>query len=155
MEGIHQDCLIRLEELKRGIAAVERKVSSLKSLQHPEDIDSYIRAVASAVQSAYTGMEKILKDILRTYDGSVPIGDDWHIMLLKRAALPSPGNERPAVISQQTLESLDLLRSFWHVVRHVYHHNLNPDRVLEPAQILFAAGPIFEREILEFLKAMR
>ncbi|SHE89809.1 hypothetical protein SAMN02745206_01014 [Desulfacinum infernum DSM 9756] len=154
MEGIHRDSLIRLEELNREISAVERKVSRLKRLQDPEDIDSYIRAIASAIQSAYTGMEKILKEILRTYDGSVPSGEDWHVMLLKRAVLPDPGNERPAVISRETMESLDLLRSFRHVVRHVYHYNLHPERVLEQAGILLAVAPGFQREILEFLEVM-
>ena len=68
-------------------------------------------AMASKVQSIYTGIESILKDTLEQVDGYTPTGENWHRKLLDQASRPSPDGIRVPLISGGTLKTLELSES--------------------------------------------
>ena len=85
---------------------MQRKIERFKSTENMEDKDSHVRAIAGCIHGIYSGMEKILKDLIGHFDHALPSGDDWHIQLLRRAKYPNEGI-RPAMISEETFLSLD------------------------------------------------
>jgi hypothetical protein len=92
--------------------------------------DAYWEAVALNLHSFYTGVERVFEDIARVLDDDVPSGANWHIDLLTQMA-EEIENARPAIIEQETKNSLDLYRGLRHIVRNVYAFNLRPARLNE------------------------
>jgi hypothetical protein len=90
--------------------------------------DHYLDGVALNLHGFYSGAERIFAHIAETIDGDLPHGEDWHRLLLQQMKTEVPG-VRPAVISTETGEFLDDLRTFRHVVRNVYTHHLDPVRL--------------------------
>jgi hypothetical protein len=78
----------------------------------------------------YSGFEHQFTHIAETIDGNLPHGEEWHRLLLGQMKTEVPGI-RPAVISTVTGNMLDELRKFRHVVRNVYTHRLDPERLGE------------------------
>ncbi len=106
--------------------------------------DVYIESAALNLQSFYSGIEHLFEYIARDIDRSMPTGENWHISLLSQMGQEF-GEIRPAVISEQdSLRLLDYLK-FRHVVRNIYTHNLNPDRMNDKISNL--------PELLESIKA--
>lgn len=103
------------------------------------------------LHSFYTGVEHILEDIARTLENSLPSGSGWHVDLLTQMSGEIEG-VRPAVISQETRNSLDEFRGFRHVVRNVYAFNLRAARLDELTADLPACFGAVQRELLEFAK---
>ncbi len=76
-------------------------------------------AVGYLLHNAYGAIESGLEKLIIKLDGDRPAGSDYHAQLIRRAALPIAGL-RPAIISETTAASLQALRGFRHVFRHVY-----------------------------------
>jgi len=89
----------------------------------------------------YTGVERIFRHIASTIDRALPTGRDWHQELLRQMAEERPGI-RPAVISDETLDSLDEYRRFRHVVRNIYAFQFDPVRL---ERLVRALSPAFTR----------
>lgn len=75
-------------------------------------------------------MDLIAKQIDKT---PIPKSDDWHRQILLRMKNEWP-NVRPAVLSEQTYDLLNGLRSFRHRQRNTYGSDLDPARVTELAR---------------------
>jgi len=90
--------------------------------------DYYLDGVALNLHSFYSGLEKIFEKIAATVDGSVPNTANWHQELLSQMSMEISGI-RPAVISQELRDMLEDYRGFRHVVRNVYTHHLNPEKI--------------------------
>jgi hypothetical protein len=90
--------------------------------------DYYLDGVALNLHSFYSSLEKIFEKIAATIDGVVPSAANWHQELLSQMSMDIP-EVRPAVISQELREMLEDYRGFRHVVRNVYTHQLNPDKI--------------------------
>ena len=113
-----------LEELERILdRAKEGWERSLRS-----NDDYYLDGVALNLHGFYSGFERIFTHIAETIDGEMPHGEDWHRLLLGQMKKEIPGI-RPAVISIKSGEILGDLRKFRHVVRNVYTHHLDPERL--------------------------
>jgi hypothetical protein len=91
--------------------------------------DLYLDAAALGLHGVYSGVERLLEQIIRRVDDEVPAGQDWHRSLLNKAALET--SDRPAVISEGTRAALEPYRGFRHVVRNVYAFRLDAAR-MEP-----------------------
>jgi hypothetical protein len=115
-----------MDELVQVIERVE--LLSDKAIQSGDD--GYWDGVALNLHGFYVGVERILEDIARSFDGSVPEGEDWHRALLLQMA-GEISDRRPSVLSRATLQCLDEYRGFRHVVRNVYAFNLRPSRLKE------------------------
>jgi len=80
------------------------------------------------LHSFYTGIERILEDIAREIDASVPIGQNWYRDLLTQMTAQVSG-VRPAVLKRSSRNSLDEYRGLRRVIRNVYTFNLKPSRL--------------------------
>lgn len=90
-------------------------------------------ALASYVESFYSGCEKIAQRVAVNLDGNLPKREAWHKeLLLQLSALG--GENRPPVWDKSLLQALNEYRSFRHRVRYLYSIELDDDRVLELAQ---------------------
>jgi hypothetical protein len=116
----------------------------------PEQADWYRRVGrAFTIESVYTGLEAVLRDIAADIDGSVPGGADWHATLLEQMAAGAPGI-RPALLSPGTRELLDYLRRFRHVVRINYGLDLDSAKVADSLAVMERLLPAFETDLAAF-----
>jgi hypothetical protein len=76
-----------------------------------------IDAAALRLQSVYTGIERCFLQISRVLPGDTPDGGDWHRRFLDRMGQPT--EERPAVLREASIASLQELLCFRHLVRHL------------------------------------
>ncbi|MGD1949534.1 MAG: hypothetical protein ACFB14_07790 [Leptolyngbyaceae cyanobacterium] len=112
-------------ELSDLAQIVERAQTLLKkAVEQDED---YYDGVALNLHSFYTGTERILEEIAKAIDGSVPEGAGWHRDLLMQMSAEL-STIRPAVISHKTRHCLDEYRGLRHIVRDIYTFNLKPSR---------------------------
>ena len=153
MLAIFLDVQNEILEITREFEVMQRKIQRFESAGDIEDKDSHIRAIAGCIHGVYSGMEKILKDLINHIDGVLPTGDDWHIQLLRRAKYANEG-VRSAMISEDTFQSLDTLRGFRHVFRGRYHTNLIPELIIERANETLKVYPRFIDDIKHFQTSM-
>lgn len=113
------------------------------------DDDAYLDALALNLHGFYTGVEKILEDIARTVDQSIPQGAEWHSNLLLQLCAEIP-SVRPPVITSETREYLDELRGFRHVVRNVYTFQFQPSRIEALTRNLRQCYQCVRRDLLDF-----
>lgn len=123
----------------------------LQRAQQKADADANPEAVAAAalhLQHYYTAVEDILIRIANQLDGSVPGGEDWHLLLLDQMTLDIP-EVRPSLLAHDLREELDVLRRFRHRVRHAYGPDLDWRKMSEPlqayARVAEALPAFFER----------
>ncbi len=113
------------------------------------DDDYYLDSVALNLHGFYSGLERIFTLIAETIDGSLPRGENWHLILLQQMMDELPG-VRPAVISTKVGQRLNEYRGFRHIVRNVYTHHFDPAKVqklVQSASDLFAQ---LKAELLAF-----
>jgi hypothetical protein len=124
LTGLVKRIHLELEEVQR--VSVRIKEGWERSRRSNDDY--YLDGVALNLHGFYSGFERIFTHIAETVDGELPRGEDWHRLLLRQMQTEVPGI-RPAVISGESLNFLDDLRKFRHVVRNVYTHHLDPVRL--------------------------
>jgi hypothetical protein len=151
MLAIFLDTQTEIKEISNECEVLKRKLAVVETTTDPEVLDSHIRAIAGCTHGIYIGMESILKNLIKYLDKELPIGDDWHIQLLKRAKYPNEGI-RPVIISEETFVLLDELRGFRHVFRSKYHSLLIPGKVIERANDALKAFNKFAEDVELFIK---
>lgn len=154
MLAIFLDVRNELEELARECDIMKRKLARFEHVMDAEDKDSHLRAIAGCIHGVYTGIEKILKTVIKYFDGELPTGEDWHIQLLLRARYPNEA-VRPAVISEAAYRALDSLRGFRHIFRSAYHTNLVPELTIARANEMLRAFSMLKEELQRFEVSMR
>ncbi|NOX63200.1 MAG: antitoxin [Chloroflexi bacterium] len=120
----------------------------------PEEF-AYLDSAALNLHGFYSGLERLFELIARHVDGQIPAGKTWHRDLLRQMAQDIE-DVRPAVIGQSSMQALDELRRFRHLVRNVYTTNLSPDRMANLISSLPKLWPRLRAELLafaEFLEA--
>ncbi len=142
---IQDDLDMILVESKR----LSRKMELNRSETDPEVKDSRMSAMAVLIHSIYSGIEKVLKQLIEYFDGEVPSGSDWHALLVSRARREID-SIRPPIISPDVFEILSELRKFQHLFRGAYHTNLIPDRVMERAESARTLVPAFLKDLEVF-----
>lgn len=106
---------------------LSRITTGWEHARHTHD-EFYIDSIALNLHGFYSGFERIFAQIAETVDGNLPRGENGHELLLRQMANEVPG-VRPAVISTETRNLLNEHRRFRHVVRNVYTHHFDPDRI--------------------------
>jgi hypothetical protein len=107
--------------------------------------DYYLDSVALNLHGFYSGFERLFALIAETVDKDMPQGEKWHLQLLERM-LAAKNSARPAVISAASWETLNELRGFRHIVRNVYTHKFDPDKV---GKMVKDVPSLFDRLIAE------
>jgi hypothetical protein len=131
-----------LSDESQRLDKLRRKVSSDGWPKDDQAAWITLTAMASSTEKCYSGIEKILKNLLQELDGSIPSSHDWHRQLIERAASIGP-HGRPAILDKAFAKTLHDLRSFRHRERLSYVANLDPLIVLEKAEIATKAVKSF------------
>lgn len=132
-----------LIELER---VVERTNEGWQRARRSND-EYYLDGVALNLHGFYSGLERLFALIAETIDGSVPQGENWHLLLLQQMMQERP-NLRPAVISESAVKQLNEYRGFRHVVRNVYTYRFDPAKV---EKLVHSAPDIFNKLNAELL----
>lgn len=115
-----------MEDLKRLVMRSQRAMDAAR--RNPADADLYLDSAALNLHDAYSGFERVFKQIAAIVDGSVPSGLEWHRDLLDQMGLDLP-QVRPPVLSSSSIQFLDEYLRFRHVVRNVYTFSFDAERV--------------------------
>jgi hypothetical protein len=94
----------------------------------PQQQGYYIDSVALNLHSFYNGLERIFTIIARQLDTAFPSGEHWHRELLEQMSREMP-EERPAVLSPDTVALLDDFLAFRHLIRSLYAFELDVERL--------------------------
>lgn len=137
----------RLQDVEKVVSRAELL---LNQAQEKQD-DGYLDGVALNLHGFYGGIERILEDIARSLDASVPSGPEWHKDLLLQMADRMNAIRSP-VIRIETRQCLDEYRGFRHLVRNVYTFNLRPSRLIELASELRACYEATGRDLANFVE---
>jgi len=136
---------VRLRVLREAILAdlaelgeLEAEAAQLAAVDAPER--HHVRALGSVLHDWYGGLEKALKRIVDTLDGTVASGSGRHQRLLEQVSLEIP-EVRPAVLDADLAEQLRDLLGFRHVFRNVYGSRLRWDRLCGLAHDLAGLHP--------------
>ncbi|MEM6717539.1 MAG: hypothetical protein AAF622_21005 [Cyanobacteria bacterium P01_C01_bin.147] len=144
-------------QLQQDVSELDRLVKAtqkvLTKLQTTEDED-YLGSIALNLHSYYTGVERLLEDITRTFDEPLPERADWHRRLLRQMSAELPGI-RPAVLSVVTRQQLDEYRGFRHVVRNIYSFELRRDRTQALASQLGPTHHQLQQDLDAFCAILR
>ena len=151
MKAPYQEISDRIRVEIRDLERLLNKVQQtwLHITKEPDDQDIYLDSVAPNLHSFYSGLERLFELIARHVDRDLPKGESWHRELLLLMAQDLP-NIRPAVLSAESVSSLDEVRRFRHLVRNVYTFNLDPDKMRSLVVIFPGIFPQVKAELLSF-----
>lgn len=124
--------LVRLaNRIRQELAELEHvlmRISEGWKRARRSDDDYYLDSVALNLHGFYSGLERVFTLIAETIDGSLPQGENWHLLLLQQMMEETP-HVRPAVISKEVGRRLNEYRGFRHIVRNVYTYRFDPAKV--------------------------
>jgi hypothetical protein len=100
--------------------------------------------LATRIQSMFTGLESVLKNVLEYVDELTPSGSEWHRSLLEQAV--NPGENRDGLISKKTFNDLNKLRSFRHFIRNAYGVELERARVEDLSNVALETMSSFQAD---------
>ncbi|MCB0190863.1 MAG: hypothetical protein KDJ65_02865 [Anaerolineae bacterium] len=138
-----------MDKLIREIAAekehIEKTVLALsKAMSRPEKTIIESAAIATFLHNVYSGIENILKRILKFKGDTIVSSPSSHKDLLDHSVAAG-------VISQSLSEELDEYRGFRHFFVHAYGFMLDMEQLTPLAENLPAIWAQFETEIGLFL----
>lgn len=139
-------------------ADIDREVRNLERLTRemdeilggaPEGSVVKVRAAGSVLHDFYTGVEKIFRRIAARIDQDLPTGEDWHIQLLQRMAVPVEGI-RPQVIDEKLEIDLEEYLRFRHLFRNIYGFELKWERCQPLVETLHKTFSNFKDQVDRF-----
>ena len=135
-------------DLQVELGKLDRLIEGLDSLGPVLGDPLRVDAAALRLQSLYTGIERCLVQISRVLNGGTPDGAEWHRRLLERMGQTT--DQRPAVLAADTIESLQELLRFRHLVRHLYAYELQPEPVERLRLTAKALWPLVQADLERF-----
>ena len=96
----------------------------------------------------YTKAEDFFSKIAKKIDQDLPVGDGWHIDLLRQ--MKTATGDRPAFLSTESFDQFDQLRRFRHFERNSYASDLSPDLIPKKVELALAAIPNLKRDFTAF-----
>ncbi|OKH17691.1 hypothetical protein [[Limnothrix rosea] IAM M-220] len=138
-----------LEAMTQIIEQTQQFLTQSKQEQNPIYQNALTSAIAFNLHSFYTGVERIFEAIAKQIDQYQPSGSNWHKQLLNQMLTEVP-DIRPAIISENTYETLDELRRFRHVVRKIYAYDLDQELILSLAEKSINVFSPFKQDIHSF-----
>ena len=140
--------LSQIEELAQTATRCGTRLARRQEFAATGAEDILADSLASCLHSFYTGLESLLEAIAADLD-ELPDGAQWHKRLLQVMSMEVAG-VRPAVLSPESHHALDDFRSFRHLFRNLYTHNLKPERVFELALVLASTWRLVQSDLMEF-----
>jgi len=145
--------LLRLD-VETELAAIERIFAAL----HQSDVDlddprSTI-VVGYYLHNLYNAFENLFHLVAEAFENHIPDPSRWHTLLLDRMGRDIEGI-RPRLIGESALKVLDELRRFRHVFRHVYHYDLDPEKVKQALAKAYLLETVYRDDIGQFLTFLK
>jgi hypothetical protein len=112
----------------------------------------HLYAASAVLDTYYTGVERVLERIARTFD-AVPTGPHWHADLLAVAALDVP-EVRPPVLSGASCAVLKRYLAFRHRFRNLYLFDLDAEQVAPLLQGASAGWTAIRADLDAFASAL-
>jgi uncharacterized protein YutE (UPF0331/DUF86 family) len=135
-------------ELKREILAEKEHITKTlfllkRTLARPEKDEAELAAIGSFIHNVYTGIENMLKRILKFKQVIIPDSPSSHKNLLDQAVLTG-------IISATLSDELDDYRGFRHFFVHAYVLFLDEEQLIPLAENLPMLWKRFDHEIETF-----
>lgn len=111
-----------------------------------------ISALATVLHSFYNGIENIFKRVANRLDKKLPDSEFWHQELLDQ--MNTDTTERPAVISDEMYEKLNIYLGFRHFFRHAYAFQFKWERIKELILDIHDLYDRFKEEIEQFIESL-
>ncbi len=148
-EAIWHDILIELRRLDDEQALTRQLLASMPEGAPADRFTAWRdkKALSDAVESLYTGIERVMVLIAEQIDGGAPAGSDWHRRLLDRMAHEGVDRCRPALLSDATLACLDNLRAFRHRTRMGYGSDLDWEKTKRAGHDATTALDLFRTDL--------
>ena len=149
----------RLRHLEQEVLAELDALSEIRSqiarFAFAEELPNDARWAALAVQlhGYYGAVESALTRIVRTVDGEVPAGGEWHKSLLLSASRPLR-ETRSEIVSLATFDHLMRLLGFRHFFRHAYAVRFDGARLVEHAERTLGCHDQIVQELLDFVEQL-
>jgi len=150
MLALFLDVRNELNRIEKECEKLRRSKDLFLTETNTETKEAYGSMMTLVLHGVYVGVERVLEDILRYFDGQLPVGSDWHAKLLIRACNQNPG-VREAVIKEGAAAELGNLKSFRHLVRGIYQSSLNFDRVFSMSEYALKVIPAVINDIENFM----
>ncbi|CAN2046953.1 HepT-like domain-containing protein [Candidatus Magnetomoraceae bacterium gMMP-1] len=144
---------LELKEVERTVNICIKRKARWKECIVMGLEDILVDSIASCLHSFYTGIEKIFEIIAVEIDQGLPHGDRWHVKLLKLMKADIPG-VRCSVLSEQSVRDLDQFRSFRHLFRNIYTHNIIPQKVMSMCDELEVTWKNVKSDMDEFIRVI-
>jgi predicted nucleotidyltransferase len=110
-----------------------------------------VNAAGKLVHDFYSGAERIFERIAIRLGPGLPVGESWHILLLRAMESGAEGI-RPAVIDHKlALRLVDYLR-FRHLFSHTYGYELEWDKLSPLIEGLEEMFKLLRQQLEEFVK---
>lgn len=138
MDKLRQEVTAEKEHIEKTLSALD------EALSRPEKTIIELAAIGTFLHNVYSGMENILKRILKFKGITVPGSQSSHKDLLDHSVAAG-------VISQSLSEELDEYRGFRHFFVHAYGFMLNREQLIPLAENLSVIWVQFETEIELYL----
>jgi len=134
---LKQEILAEKEHILRTLGLLQ------KTLARPEKEETELAAIGSFIHNVYTGIENILKRILKFKQVTIPNSPASHKNLLDQAVATG-------IISLALSEDLDDYRGFRHFFVHAYAMFLDETQLIPLAENLPIVWQQFDQEIATF-----
>ncbi|MFZ4538897.1 hypothetical protein [Propionivibrio sp.] len=139
---------LEVDSIKTESRKIPGKSDWLITHQDSDLAESICDSIALKIHGIYTGIESVLKNTAKEFDGYIPEGDNWHSKLLVQMSVQI--GDRNAVVSQVTKDGLNNLRSFRHFLRNDYGAVLDQTRIVELGKVAVTTIELFERDWVGF-----
>lgn len=146
----------RIAILKSEIQHDHKKINRLfsrfeKSYNEFLDSEEYSKLVESAfyVSQLYSGFENTFKNVANTFENTIE-QDYWHKSLLERMSLTIE-DIRPQLISEESFQCLNEMRTFRHFFRHAYDIDISKEKFKIVANRVLTLMDNIEKDLTDFL----
>jgi HepT-like protein len=106
-------------QLESKLASVGEKTLSMETVE----------SIGYWLHNLYCAYEDLFKMVAGFWENNLTSDGRYHINLLKRMILEIK-DVRPPLLSKESHNALNELRSFRHIFRHAYSYGLDDERVL-------------------------
>lgn len=147
--ALKNEIALELNNLQRLVDESSALFNSLSG--DPSSVE--LRALGSIVHDFYTACERIFERVAVYLGPGLPMGENWHISLLRSMELSIEG-KRPAVLEHQLASRLvDYLR-FRHLFRHTYGYELEWEKLHALVERLETTKTSLGQQLDQFARAL-
>lgn len=136
-------------EIQSQAAAIENIYTKLNERSRGKT-RSAVESVGYQIHNLYCAFEDLFKMVAHAFENQIQDKSQYHLELLRRMTISIQG-VRPALLSHESYQLLDNLRSFRHFFRHAYSYELDPRKVSIVMQDAKKLRPRYKEDIRIFL----